>query len=62
MAQSANLRQRLEALEVDRASMAVPGRPRKALWVQPRLKALVQCRTITTKAGMLRHSVWKGSA
>lgn len=34
MAQSAKLRQRLEAIEVDRPLVAVPGRP-KAVWVQP---------------------------
>ena len=61
MAQSAKLRQRLEAIEVDRPPVAVPGRPRKAIWVQPRFKADVEYRDITN-AGLLRHSVWKGSA
>ncbi len=61
MAQSAKLRRELEALEVDRAAVEVPGRPPKAVWVQPRIKAAVEYRMITS-AGMLRHSVWKGTA
>lgn len=59
MAQSAKLRQRLETMEVDRPVVVVPGRP-KAIWVQPRLKADVEYRTIT-RAGMLRHAVWRGN-
>jgi bifunctional non-homologous end joining protein LigD len=59
MEQSAKLRRRLEAIEVDRAPVIVPSRP-KAIWVQPRLKANVEYRTITT-AGLLRHAVWKGN-
>ena len=58
MKQSAQLRQRLEAIEVDRPSVSIPGRPPKALWVQPRVKADVEYRSITT-AGMLRHAVWR---
>ncbi len=57
MKQSAELQQRLEAIQVDRPPVVVPGRP-KAVWVQPRLKADVEYRTITT-AGLLRHAVWK---
>ncbi len=59
MAQSAKLRQRLEAIEVDRPPLAEPQRLHKAVWVQPRLKADVKFRTITS-AGLLRHSVWIG--
>ncbi len=53
MKQSGKMRKRLEAIEV------VPGRP-KAIWVEPRLKANVEYRTITT-AGLLRHAVWKAA-
>lgn len=60
MAQSAKLRQRLEAIEIDRPPVAVPGRPTKSVWVQPRLKVDVEYRDITT-AGILRHAVWKGA-
>lgn len=60
MKQSAQLRQRLEAIVVDRSAVAVPGRPPKAVWVEPRIKADVEYRDITT-AGLLRHAVWKGS-
>ena len=59
MKQSAELRQRLEAIETDRPPVVVPGRP-KAVWVEPRIKAAVDYRTITT-AGPLRHAVWKSS-
>lgn len=58
LAQSAKLRQRLEAIEVDRPPVAVPGRTPKSVWVKPRLKAEVEYRDITT-AGLLRHAVWK---
>ena len=60
MAQSAKLRQRLVAIEVDRPPILVPART-KAVWVQPRLKTDVEYRTITT-AGLLRHAVWRGNA
>ncbi len=59
MAQSAKLRQGLAAMEVERPPVAVPGRPPKAIWVQPKLKADVEYRAVTT-AGVLRHAVWKG--
>ncbi len=59
MAQSAKLRQQLEATEVDRPPVSVPSRP-KAMWVQPRIKATVEYRDLTT-AGLLRHAVWRGS-
>lgn len=58
MKQSAHLRQCLEAIETDRPPVAVPGRPPKAVWVQPRVKADVEYRDITT-AGLLRHAVWR---
>ena len=60
MKQSAELRQRLVAIEVDRPPILVPART-KAVWVQPRLKTDVEYRTITT-AGLLRHAVWRGNA
>ncbi len=59
MGQSAKLRQRLATIHLDRPPVVVSGRP-KAIWVQPRLKADVEYRTITT-AGMLRHAVWRGN-
>ncbi len=58
MEQSAKLRRQLDEIAIDRSVIEVPGRP-KAIWVQPRLKADVEYRTITT-AGMLRHAVWRG--
>ncbi len=61
MEQSAKLRERLEKIEVDRPPVLVPGRPPKAVWVQPRMKVAIEYRDITA-AGALRHSVWKGSA
>jgi ATP-dependent DNA ligase len=61
MKQSAMLRQRLTAIEVDRPPLVVPGRTPKAIWVQPRNKADVEYRSITA-AGLLRHAVWKGRA
>jgi len=60
MKQSANLRRRLDAIKVGRPPVVVPGRP-KAMWVQPRIKADVEYREITS-AGLLRHAVWKGGA
>jgi bifunctional non-homologous end joining protein LigD len=60
MAQSANLRQRLEAIEVERPPVPLPGRPPKSVWVQPRIKADIEYRDVTT-AGLLRHAVWKSS-
>jgi bifunctional non-homologous end joining protein LigD len=60
MEQSAKLRQSLEAKKIETPPVLVAGRPPKAVWVQPRLKAEVEYRTITT-AGMLRHAVWRGS-
>jgi bifunctional non-homologous end joining protein LigD len=58
MAQSAKLRQRLKAIEVDCPAVNVPGRTRKAVWVLPRLNANVEYRDITT-ADLLQHAVWK---
>jgi bifunctional non-homologous end joining protein LigD len=59
MAQSADLRQGLAAIEVDCPAVTGPGRPPKAVWVESRLKVDVEYRNIT-RAGLLRHAIWKG--
>jgi bifunctional non-homologous end joining protein LigD len=61
MKQSAMLRQRLAAIELDHPPLVVPGRPPKAIWVQPIIKADVDYRSITA-AGLLRPPGWKGRA
>jgi hypothetical protein len=44
--------------EIDHPPLVVPGGTPKAIWLQPRIKADVEYREITT-AGLLRHAVWK---
>ena len=59
MKQSAELRQQLEGMKVDKPALPLPSRMPKVFWVRPLLTADVEYRTMTT-AGLLRHAAWKG--